>query len=147
MALIGVGKFQAKLLRVGKATEAVKLWGRIGFQAIDIISQRSLKGKDYQGAAFHLYDKKYARRKKAKGGEFFSGVNLHASGNMFAAIKAKSTSRNTTLFFSKPLENKKAFLHHKGIGSMPKREFFDLSRMEKKELMGLMAAEIRKAAK
>ena len=58
MALIGADKFQAKLTRVGKATEAVKLWGRIGFQAIDIISQRTLKGKDYQGAAFHLYDKK-----------------------------------------------------------------------------------------
>ncbi|MCK5610654.1 hypothetical protein KAR91_52765 [Candidatus Pacearchaeota archaeon] len=147
MALTGVDRFQAKLVRVGKATEAVKLWGRIGFQAIDIISQRSLKGKDYQGAAFHLYDKKYARRKKAKGGGFFSGVNLHASGNMFAAMKAKSTARNTTLFFSKPLENKKAFIHHKGIGVMPKREFFDLSPMEEKELMGLMAAEIRKAAK
>ena len=111
--IIGVEEAKRKLERVAKITEQKKLWGRIGFQAIDIISQRSLKGKDYQGAAFHLYNKKYARRKKAKGGEFFSGVNLHASGNMFAAMKAKSTSRNTTLFFSKPLENKKAFIHHK----------------------------------
>lgn len=147
MALTGLDRFQAKLVRVGKSTESVKLWGRIGFQAIDIISQRSLKGKDVKGTSFTAYDKKYAKWKKAKGGEFFTGVNLHASGNMFAAMKAKSTARNTTLFFSKPLENKKAFLHHKGIGIMPKREFFDLSRMEKKELMGLMAAEIKKAAK
>lgn len=168
MALVGVDKFQAKLVRVGKASEGVKLWGRIGFEAIDMISQRTLKGKDVKGVPFTAYSRKayffnlgsdanptwktlkfgYAEFKRIKGGSKFGrGTNLHASGNMFAAMKAKSTSRNTTLFFSKPLENKKAFIHHKGIGSMPKREFFDLSRMEKKELMGLMAAEVRKAAK
>lgn len=167
MALTGVDKFQAKLLRVGKATEAVKLWGSIGFQAIDIISQRTLKGKDVKGVPFTAYSRKayffnlgseanptwktlkfgYAEFKRIKGGSKYGrGVNLHADGDMFAAMKAKSTAKNTTLYFSKTEEAKKAFYHHKGMGNNPKREFFDLSRMEKKELMGLMISEIKKAA-
>lgn len=147
MALIGANKFKAKLDRVAIAAEKKKLWGQIGFQAIDTISQRTLAGKDVRGRPFTAYDKKYAKWKKKRGGEFFTGVNLHDSGNMFGSMKAKSTAKNTTLFFSKPLEGKKAFIHHKGIGKMPKREFFDLSSMEKKELMSLMVAELKKAAR
>lgn len=145
MSLTGQKQFERKLDAVGKASESKKLWGRIGFQAIDIISQRTLKGKDYKGGLFKAYTASYKLWKQKRGGEFFSGVNLHNSGNMFASLKAKSTNKNTTLFFSKTLEAKKAAIHHNGSGKMPKREFFNLSNKEQDDLMDLMRKELKKA--
>lgn len=147
MALKGEIQFQKKLDRVAKVAEAKKLWGLIGFQAIDIITQRTLKGKDFRGRPFSKYSEKYEARKKARGGQFFSGVNLHDKGHMFASMKPKATARNVTLFFSKTQEAKKAAVHHQGQGKMPKREFFDLSKMERKRLGKLMANELRKVAR
>ena len=147
MALKGHIEFQGKLDRVAKVAESVKVWGRIGFQAIDIITQRTLKGKDYKGRPFSKYSAKYEARKKARGGEFFSGVNLHDKGHMMGSMKPKPTAKNVTLFFSKTAEAKKAAIHHKGIGKMPQREFFNLSKMERKHLFKLMAGEMRKVAR
>ena len=146
MALKGQIQFQKKLDRVAIVAERVKLWGRIGFQAIDIITQRTLKGKDYKGAPFTAYSEKYGRWKKARALKPGSNVNLHLKGHMMSSLKPKATAKNVTLFFSKPQEAKKAFIHHKGKGKMPKREFFDLSKMERKHLGKLMAKELRKAA-
>ncbi len=146
MALIGAERYQKKLEGIGKAAEAKKLWTAIGFQAIDIIIQRTLKGKDYRGRPFTAYSKKYEARKKARGGEFFSGVNLHDKGFMFGSLKPKATPRNVTLFFSKTSEAKKATIHKEGLGPMPRREFFDLSPMERQKLGQLAAKRLRRIA-
>ena len=147
MSLQGQKKFERKLDAIGKVSASKKLWGRIGFQAIDIISQRTLKGKDYKGGLFSAYKPEYKLWKAKIGGEFFSGnPNLHKSGNMFASLKAKSTNRNTTLFFSKTLEAKKAAIHHKGLGKMPKREFFNLSSGEQDGLMDVFRSELKRIA-
>lgn len=146
MGITGDKKFQAKLTLVANAADVTKLWGRIGFQAIDIINQRTLKGKDVRGAPFSKYSAKYEARKKARGGKFFGGVNLHDKGHMFASLKAKPTHKNVTLFFSKTQEAKKAAIHNAGEGDMPKREFFELSPMERKSLSKLVAKELRKVA-
>jgi phage gpG-like protein len=146
MALKGLEEFEAKLNAVGKVSASKKLWGQIGFQAIDIISQRTLKGKDYKGAAFTRYENDYKLWKQKRGGAFFSGSpNLHDSGNMFSSLSAKSTDKNTTLFFSKAEEAKKAAAHHKGLGKMPKREFFDLSKKEQSSLIDLLREKLKKA--
>jgi len=146
MALKGLKEFENKLNAVGKVSASKRLWGQIGFQAIDIISQRTLKGKDYQGAAFTRYNKTYKLWKQKRGGKFFSGSpNLHNSGNMFASMKARSTDKNVTLFFSKPLEAKKASIHHRGLAGMPKREFFDLSKREQDDLLELLRKKLKKA--
>ena len=147
MSLTGQKQFKRKLNAIGKVSESKKLWGRVGFQAIDVISQRTLKGKDYKGGLFEAYSKGYKLWKQKRGGKFFGGVNLHNSGNMFASLKAKSTNRNTTLFFSKPLEAKKAAIHHKGLGNQKKREFFNLSNREQDDLMDLMRKELKKVIK
>lgn len=147
MALKGEKEFQKKLERVAGAAEVKKMWERIGFQAIDIITQRTLSGKDVKGVPFSKYNAKYQARKKARGGKYFTGVNLHDKGHMFASMKAKPTTKNVTLFFSKTQEAKKAAIHNEGEGSMPKREFFELSRSERKDLSALMAKELREAAK
>ncbi len=158
MSLTGQKQFERKLNAIGKVSENKKLWGRIGFQAIDIISQRTLKGKDYKGALFAAYSTKpsyfktkgkyrlfedgYKGYKASRG---ISNVNLDNTGNMFSSLKAKSTNRNTTLFFSKPLEAKKAAIHHKGLGKQKKREFFNLSSREQDDLMDLMRKELKRA--
>jgi phage gpG-like protein len=146
MPLKGLKEFEVKLNAVGKVSASKKLWGQIGFQAIDIISQRTLKGNDYQGAAFTRYDKDYKLWKQKRGGKFFSGSpNLHNSGNMFSSLKPKPTDKNVTLFFSKPLEAKKAAIHNKGLGGMPKREFFNLSTTEQNQLLDILRKKLKKA--
>ncbi len=89
MSLTGRKQFERKLNAIGQVSESKKLWGRIGFQAIDIITQRTLKGKDYKGGLFASYSKSYELWKQKRGCKFFSGVNLHDSGNMFSSLKAK----------------------------------------------------------
>ena len=157
MSLKGKKEFENKLDKVLDLAESTKLWGRIGYQAKDIIIERTKEGKDYQGRLFKGYSKipgffkignktrllkfGYKEYKRIKGN---TKVNLQDSNQMMSSMAVKFTGRGATLFFRNTDEAKKAMAHNEGIGRMPKREFFNLSGAEQNKLFDLFRDELKK---
>jgi len=96
--------------------------------AIEKINQRTLDGQDLDGNSFARYSEEYA----AKKGVSVDSVDLFLEGDMLDSIgRRKSKERTSTVFLQmkKGLQTKKAFNHDTG-DTLPKREFFGLTRDE-----------------
>lgn len=100
--------------------------------AIERINQRTLDGEDVGGSTFTQYSKEYADLK----GVSRSSVDLFLEGDMLDGIgRRKSKERANTVFIQmkKGLETKKGYNHDVG-DTLPKREFFGITKKEAKDI-------------
>ena len=96
------------------------------FAGIDIIQDRTSQSRSYKGSFFKKYNPKYKKFRQEKGRG--SRPDLQFTGQMFSSMTAVSNSRQAEIFFTRPIEGKKA------EGNDKKRPFFGFSRPEKNQL-------------
>jgi len=99
---------------------------------LSIIEDRTEKGEGYKGA-FKPYTKSYRiwKTKTANqggGGHTSTMPNLSLTGDMLGAMITKANQKQAVIFFSNPIDAKKAAMNDK------KRPFFGFNRAEKKRL-------------
>lgn len=97
-----------------------------GLKGIEIIEDRTSKGKSFKGSFFKKYDAKYAAYRLARGRS--TKPNLEFTGKMLGSISVVSTSKQAEIYFTRATEAKKAAMNQK------KRPFFGFSRNEQKTL-------------
>ena len=91
-------------------------------QARTIITERTAKGVDVNGAPFKPYTKTYAAFRRSRGRS--TTPDLMFTGRMLASMKAKADRDKGVLFFSRSEEARKAAFNNRT------RRFFDLSKVE-----------------
>ena len=130
--IVGDRKLHAKLGKVNRNLLTREIMGKMAANAVTVIKDRTLEGKDFKGKDFKGYTSKYLSFKKERGTDFFSGgVNLFDGGDMFSAMQhAIRTSKTAEIIFTRSSEALKASGHHNGSpkNGLPKREFFALGK-------------------
>tara|TARA_R110001632_G_C11241524_1_gene407728 strand:+ start:45 stop:467 length:423 start_codon:yes stop_codon:yes gene_type:complete len=96
-------------------------------KGINIIEDRTNKGRSYKGTFFKKYNASYAAYRLQKGRS--TKPNLQFSGQMLGSMSAVSTSKYAEIYFTRATESKKAAMNDK------KRPFFGFSRNEQKTLI------------
>lgn len=128
----------ALLPRPGAATDAA-------LEAMRAIKQRTLSGKDVQGRPF----KRYAaatRKDRTERGRQTAHVDLMDKGNMLAAMTVRGRGPNKAeITFANAVEAAKALGHVRGVGRLPKREFFGLSDDERQLVLKVIRDAVGKA--
>ena len=129
---VGERKRRAKLGKINRGLLTREIMGKMAANAVTVIKDRTLEGKDAKGKDFRRYSDKYLSFKKERGTEFFSGgVNLFDGGDMFSAMQHTiRTSKTAEIIFTRSSEALKASGHHNGNPKkgLPKREFFSLGK-------------------
>tara|TARA_R110000796_G_scaffold216208_1_gene332268 strand:- start:383 stop:805 length:423 start_codon:yes stop_codon:yes gene_type:complete len=95
-------------------------------KGINIIEDRTSKGRSYKGTFFKKYNASYAAYRLQKGRS--TKPNLQFTGQMLGSMSAVSTSKYAEIYFTRATEAKKAAMNDK------KRPFFGFSRNEQKTL-------------
>ena len=95
-------------------------------KGINIIEDRTSKGRSYKGTFFKKYNASYAAYRLQKGRS--TKPDLQFTGQMISSMSAISTSRYAEIYFTRATESKKAAMNDK------KRPFFGFSRKEQKTL-------------
>jgi len=135
-----IGALKVKLV---KAKKDLRTLGAAVKQAAQIVRKEILKdtgaSKDINGRKFKKYSAGYAAKKgNAK-------VNLKDSGKMLSSLRVKRISNTKyELSFSSKKEGIKAAVHNRGIGKMPKRQFFGLSKKAKAKIGKSIKAKLKR---
>ena len=104
---------------------------RFAREAIEVINQRTLDGKDVDKSKFTPYSEAYAERK----GVTPDSVDLFLSGDMLESLKLTKDTPHTVSFGIEGGDAaKKSFYHNTGDGNNPKREFFGITRSEAEKI-------------
>ena len=127
----GGDNISLKLSKLQKKLLTREILGKMGGQAVTEIFERTVEeGKDKAGAAFAGYSGEYKKKKKDRGGRFFSSKpNLFDEGKMMGDLTFTVEGKNRVfLHFPKTEENLKASGHIHGSRFLPKRDFFGLTK-------------------
>ena len=121
-------RFNLKELLGSKPTESQKqLFAEL---AIDLIDNRTLDGKDINGKKFTKYSKAYAELK----GVTRSSVDMFLEGDMLDSMDEIARTANTvTVGITGDTNSKKSDNHNNGV-TLPKREFFGITKKEARKL-------------
>jgi phage gpG-like protein len=95
-------------------------------KGINIIEDRTSKGRSFKGTFFKKYSASYAAYRLKKGRS--TKPDLQFTGQMMGSMSAISTSRYAEIYFTRAAESKKAAMNNKS------RPFFGFSRNEQKTL-------------
>lgn len=115
----------------GGPVESESIRERIGQAAIDIILDRTAKGKSLNGGSFQKYSSEYKKSLPFKAFGKGSGVNLKLTGDMLGQLDIMEHNKNKIkLGWEDDTERSKAFNHHTGH-TLPKRPFFGITDKEK----------------
>jgi len=105
-----------------------------GALAVELIDKRvTQEGKDRYGRKLKPYAKQTKELRKARGRQT-AHVDLVDSGNMMAALTYRARGNKAEVMFGKPAEAEKAWAHQTGKGRLPKREFFGLTKDERRKV-------------
>lgn len=122
------------------------------FQVDAIRDRTEQKGKDVYGRPFKPYSKGYiqARRKRFNDPSNQDTtpknfVDLNFTGKMFSSLGFVVRPSRGVVFFRSAEQSRKANIHNEGIGRMPKREFFGISKLEQKKINAIIGKNIKKA--
>lgn len=109
-----------------------------GLRAIDVITDRTLEGKDRNGDRFSPYSKSYRASDVFEIYGKGSKVDLKLSGEMLASMQVKSAGDSITINFVDSLNAAKAHGHITGMNGRKGgvvRDFFGLSTTEEDAIM------------
>ena len=102
---------------------------------INIIEDRTAKGKGYKGGAFKPYSDVYAAFRKNNGRS--ATPDLQFTGKMIGSITTKANNIQAVIFFTRAAEAKKAAMNNKS------RPFFGFNRKEKRKLSQIFFRNLR----
>ena len=118
----GIAKERRKEIKQGIRL-ALSKTAQVG---INIILDRTEKGRDIKGNPFKAYVQSYSKFRKAKGRQ--ARPDLDFTGKMLGSMTSKSNNKRAEIFFTRAMETTKA------MGNQKKRPFFGFSRSEQKHL-------------
>lgn len=102
--------------------------------AIDLIDRRTRKdGKDIHGRRFRGYARATKESRRERGRQT-SHVDLVDTGKMLGSMTYRTRGGKAEIYFGTAAENDKAAGHQFGLGRLPKREFFGLTKDEQKQV-------------
>ena len=122
-------KLEQLLKKVPTFWEDSKIMRQLAAYGAFAIKERTARGVDYQEKEFAPYSVAYEELRRKKG-RAVDKVNLLFKGKMLGAITTDARKGEGTIFFSSATESDKAYRHVAGLGNLPKREFFRLSRKD-----------------
>jgi len=132
-------KYKAKQKQAKKIDAVVKA---IALAADRDIVRRAGRGVDIHGSGFTRYSRAYAAKKSAITGS--SKVDLRLTGDMFGSMGVSRIAKaKYKLHFRGASANTKATTHNRGLGNMPRREFFGISRKIRKLIKAKSDAKAR----
>jgi len=102
---------------------ALSITAQVG---INIIEDRTSKGKGFKSGKFKKYTPIYAAFRASRGRN--TTPDLQFTGQMLSSITSRASNRQAEIFFSRATESKKAAMNNKT------RPFFGFSGKEQKEL-------------
>ncbi len=122
------------------------------FQVSAIRYRTEQKGKDVHGRPFKPYSKGYIQAKRKRFNDPSNRdttpknfVDLNFTGRMFSSLSFTTRPSRGIVFFKSAQQSKKAVIHNEGLGRMPKREFFGISKIEQKKINAIIGKNIKKA--
>ena len=138
ITLKGDGELKVSLSKIQSRMLTRVVMGKAAGKATTLIFKRTVnKGQDKDGKPFKSYSRGYLKKKKLRGGKFFStSPNLFDGGDMMGdlSFSVESSSR-AFLHFPKTGESLKASGHIHGSRRLPKRDFFGLTTAEEKAVL------------
>lgn len=142
MAIRGLDRLRRKLVRMlpgpGAAADAAN-------EAMRMIKKRTISGKDRHGRRFRPYAQATVQDRKERGRQT-AHVDLVDKGHMLAAMIVRRRGKNSAeITFANAQEMEKALGHQKGVGRLPKREFFGLGKEERKAIAKVIRNAVGKA--
>jgi hypothetical protein len=123
--------------------DIIKGLARAASYAEDDIDQRTRnKGLDFTNKKFKKYSEVYKQSDifKKKQNKF---VDLTLHGHMFNSLTWNIKGKTATLFFRRKTEQIKAWIHDTGIGKMPPRRFFSISKQQENTIRDIFYKSIR----
>lgn len=122
-----------KALRQRVMSDAFK--GEFGARCVELIIERTLKGKDKDGDRFVKYSKAYKQSLEFQLYKEGTRVDLKLSGGMLAAMMSEYNSNMITIKFDDSDEAAKAHGHINGSNHLPVRDFFGISDKEADKIL------------
>lgn len=109
----------------------------------DLIQRRTAQGRGINGG-FKPYAKS-TRKSRSNRGRQVGVVDLFDSGKMMGSMimKPKNPFLAEVTFLGTP-QKRKAMWHHKGLGNLPERPFFDISSAEKPLVASVFIKEFKR---
>lgn len=107
------------------------------YELAKIVYRTQEKGLDYLNRSFVPYSAGYKKRSK----KVADHVTLTDKGHMFNSLAYRSIGNGAELYFRQNRQGKKAYYHDMGIGRLPQRPFFRLSKPEKDILLSRFSKE------
>lgn len=109
------------------------IW-KIASDVKDNIQKRTKSGKDVNGTEFHEYSEGYQKYKQKRG---LTGnrVTLTNKGTMLNSLKLiKIAIAWVRLYIADTFAAEYGYYHQRGVGKMPKREWFGVSKQDADEI-------------
>jgi len=123
---------------VPDATEEGRMALRGAWRAVELITERTIRGYDRHGRPFRPYAQS-TREQRRKRGRQTDHVDLHDTGSMLAAMQSRLIGQGKAeVRFASAREAAKAAAHQYGRGNLPKREFFGLTPKERQEVLSVI---------
>lgn len=143
-----VDNFDSVIKRIKNQISDDKIKRRVvnrlaSYELAKIVFRTQEKGLDYLNRPFIPYSAGYKKRSK----KVADHVTLKDKGHMFNSLAYRSIGNGAELYFRQYQQNKKAYYHDMGIGRLPKRPFFRLSKPEKDILLSTFSKEYAKELK
>lgn len=134
----------AEMFGVDEMPESQALNAAIGQAIIDRIRERTESGVDKRNQAFKKYSKRYINSDEFEAfGKSASDVNLTLSGDMLGLMDViRSTKNVIEIGWDDSTNNAKAYNHIVG-DTVPKRDFFGISKTELKEIANEFSDEVK----
>ena len=145
---------QALKIKSSKIKSAIQkaLGEASAFQVSAIRERTEQRGKDVYGRPFQPYSMSYIQAKRKRGNDPSNRdttpktfVDLNFTGKMFSSLGFITRPSKGVVFFRSAQQSKKAMIHNEGLGRMPKREFFGISKIEQKKINAIIGKSIKKA--
>jgi len=123
------------------STPDKELLTKIGFKAIELVENRTGKGKDVDGKMFAPYSKKYEAYRVKKGRQ--KTVNLEFTGQMLSNMTNNVEGNTAVVLFPEAKNDLKARVHHTGEGKQPKRAFFALNDEDMNKIVTILGDHVK----
>jgi len=108
---------------------------RTGLAGVNMIEDRTAKGRSFKGSMFKKYNAQYAAFRSSRGRG--TKPNLEFTGRMLGSMSVVSNHKEAEIFFTRGTEAKKAAMNNE------KRPFFGFSRNERKKLVSVFERNLK----
>lgn len=142
--IIGEKRLRLKLKKIPKEILSNSLMSEVGNVVITNIKKRTMKGVDFKEHKFKEYSPKYKFIREGKGLPA-NIVDLFFTGSMMSSMTFEAKTDEVRIFFMPTRDKKGSANPEKAFYLDQKRKFFEISKKDEDEIIGLVENTIDKA--